>query len=389
MRIDYNQVIFDSPFIKITDEIKNKISILIDNWKDKDIHIFQLKKFFDAIPSGNYISILPKNNTDSLLYVYLLGAIRRLNKGSSVDEVLKNSSDVQSYGTLFSELMSKYSAECNSSFIGEKDKNKRGCRFCGKSVPEVSFKKIAHAIPEGLGNKTLIDNEECDECNLRFGNGLDNELIDYFSFHRGIFNIKGKNGTVKNKFNNGYITKDENGIVLASQNIITDKSDKPETVEFLSEKKIIPQNIYKALARISIGTIKSFDSEVYKKLLFWINEVDFFYDALPKIALMCSPAMYTEQPNIINYTLKTEEDLPFLVSELHLKFLVLVYIVPVVENDFTFVMAEKYDSFWKTFKHYANSSGWRFLDFSSKAAEQIRYRMKFIEMKGRYDDFRQ
>ena len=97
---------------------------------------------------------------------------------------------------------------------------------------------------------------------------------------------------------------------------------------------------------------------------------------------MCSPAMYTEQPDIINYTLKTEEDLPFLVSELHLKFLVLVYIVPVVENDFTFVMAEKYDSFWKTFKHYANSSGWRFLDFSSKAAEQIRYRMKFIEMKG-------
>ncbi|MFA5251657.1 MAG: hypothetical protein WC454_03620, partial [Phycisphaerae bacterium] len=34
--------------------------------------------------------------------------------------------------------------------------NERKCRFCGKSEPAVSFKNRAHAIPECLGNKSLI-----------------------------------------------------------------------------------------------------------------------------------------------------------------------------------------------------------------------------------------
>lgn len=50
-------------------------------------------------------------------------------------------------------------------WIGEPDENKRICRFCGKSVPRVSFKKIAHAIQDALGNKLLFCYEECDTCN--------------------------------------------------------------------------------------------------------------------------------------------------------------------------------------------------------------------------------
>lgn len=374
-----NQIILDSPFIQVTNEIKQKITELIESWKIKDKHIYQLKAFFDNIPVGNYISILPKNNLNSILYVYLCGAICRLNRGSSVDEVLQDTADVQNYKKLFDDLLSRYSAECNDSFVGESDKTKRICRFCGKSMPVVTFKKIAHAIPEGLGNKKIIDNEECDNCNLRFGNGLDNELIDYFSFHRGIFGIKGKKGVVTNKFKNGYITKDVKGVVIASQNITLGKTGKPELVKFESDKKLILQNVYKALARISLGTIRDFNSEVYKDILYWINDKEFYYEKLPKIALMVSPNMYTEQPNIINYTLKTEDNLPFLVSELHLKFLVLVYIVPVKRNDFAFADSNNYQQFWQTFKHYAGTKEWRFLDFSSKKAEQIQYSMKFKE----------
>lgn len=381
IHVEDHKVTIESPFIKVTEEIKKQIADLITNWKNSDVKFFQLKKFFDVIPTDNYISLLPSNSINQVLYVYLLSSIRKLNVGCSLEDVLANTTDIQNFESLFSELLSKYSTECNISSVGEVDKAKRICRFCGKSIPDVSFNKIAHAIPEGLGNKAIIDNEECDDCNHRFGNGLDNELIDYFSFHRGIFGIRGKNGIVKNKFENGYITQDENGIVIASQNINIGADGKPESVEFVSEKKLMLQNIYKALARISIGTIKNFDKDIFNETIKWISHSDFYYEFLPKIAVMCSPDMYTEQPDIINYTLKTEEDLPFLVSELHLKFLVIVYIVPVKENDFSFTDNQKYDAFWKTFRHYAVSNCWRFMDFSSKDAMNIKYSLKFKEFK--------
>jgi hypothetical protein len=50
-----------------------------------------------------------------------------------------------------------------------KNKSERKCRFCGKSNPEVSFKKKAHLIPEFLGNKMLLSDFECDSCNYEFG----------------------------------------------------------------------------------------------------------------------------------------------------------------------------------------------------------------------------
>ena len=45
-------------------------------------------------------------------------------------------------------------------FLG--DKANRQCRFCEKRSPEVTFRKKAHAIPELLGNKSLITYYECD-----------------------------------------------------------------------------------------------------------------------------------------------------------------------------------------------------------------------------------
>ena len=350
----------------------------------------QLKKFFDCIPVGNYISVLPKHNLTTELNVYLIGALQRLNAGRSIDEVLNNAEDISNFNILFSNLLAKYMIECNTSYIGENIKEKRICRFCGRSMPEITFKKKAHAIPKGLGNKTVFDNEECDSCNMRFGSDLDNELIDYFAFFRGIFGIEGKRGifgiegkkgVVKNKFKNGYITKSENGIVIASQNVEISKNEKPESVDFTSEKKLISQNIYKALARISLGTLKNFSKEIYEETVKWINDKNFYYTCLPKVAFMYSPDMYTERPDIINYILKTNEDLPFMISELHLKFLVFVYIVPVKKNDFSFINPEKCKILEDIFKHYSKTQGWTFLDFSSKEATYIKYRMSFIERK--------
>ena len=43
-----------------------------------------------------------------------------------------------------------------------KDPIENICRFCGNKG---TFKKKAHAIPEAIGNKSIVQKNECDECN--------------------------------------------------------------------------------------------------------------------------------------------------------------------------------------------------------------------------------
>jgi len=74
------------------------------------------------------------------------------------------------------------------------------CRFCGKDEREVTFKKIAHAFPEFIGNNVLASNYECDICNQYFGNTIENEYGNFFSLYHSIMQIKGKRGVPECSF---------------------------------------------------------------------------------------------------------------------------------------------------------------------------------------------
>lgn len=84
-------------------------------------------------------------------------------------------------------------------YLGEKEKKKRTCKYCSKSWPDTSFKKIAHAFPVLMGNKKLIDNLECDKCNEHFSKYLENELANYINPARTLSRIKGRTGVPKYK----------------------------------------------------------------------------------------------------------------------------------------------------------------------------------------------
>lgn len=80
----------------------------------------------------------------------------------------------------------------NKIFIG--DKGNRKCRFCGKTAPEVSFRKKAHALPECIGNKSLFTYYECDLCNKRFGDGCENDFGNWSLPTRTMSRIRGGSG---------------------------------------------------------------------------------------------------------------------------------------------------------------------------------------------------
>ena len=72
------------------------------------------------------------------------------------------------------------------------DMQNRICRFCGKQPPEVTFRKVAHAIPELLGNKSIESAYECDTCNQEFGSGIENDLGNWSKPMRTLIRIRGK-----------------------------------------------------------------------------------------------------------------------------------------------------------------------------------------------------
>lgn len=78
-----------------------------------------------------------------------------------------------------------------------KDSIEYRCRFCGKIKEKDSFKDKAHSVAECIGNKSIINKFECDDCNKNFSENEENELgklIQEFKAFRG---LRGKKGITK------------------------------------------------------------------------------------------------------------------------------------------------------------------------------------------------
>jgi hypothetical protein len=75
----------------------------------------------------------------------------------------------------------------------------RICRFCGKRDDEVTFKSVAHAIPEFIGNRCMISMNECDECNQFFANNAEDHLSKASAPMRTMSQVRGKKGIPTHK----------------------------------------------------------------------------------------------------------------------------------------------------------------------------------------------
>ncbi|MDE5789688.1 MAG: hypothetical protein K2H96_00465 [Muribaculaceae bacterium] len=145
-------------------------------------------------------------------------------------------------------------------YIGEK---KCVCRFCGKRIPETRFRKKAHALSESIGNKYIINNEECDNCNEYFSK-IEEDFYRRHAAILSIYNIKGKNGSRKVKTETIDIF-DQSGIVTIEPHnkesvSIRYDSNGIGTLDFSLELKYhphTPQNVYKCLVKYALSIVES------------------------------------------------------------------------------------------------------------------------------------
>ncbi|WP_148665121.1 hypothetical protein [Diaphorobacter nitroreducens] len=91
--------------------------------------------------------------------------------------------------------------ETNSERVYLGDKSKRVCRYCGLAEPQVKFRKVAHAIPDQVGNDWLVDHEECDAFNGHFAKWVEDDFGKWTLPWRTLGRVKGKDGVPSIKSN--------------------------------------------------------------------------------------------------------------------------------------------------------------------------------------------
>jgi len=103
-----------------------------------------------------------------------------------------------------------------------KPKTERKCRFCDEMMPNVKFRKDAHLIPQLMGNRNLISDFECDNCNSFFSK-YENDIANFMGLSRTLSFLKGQDGLPKFK------NPDKNLIVGKD-----DESNDPKRIKIIS-----------------------------------------------------------------------------------------------------------------------------------------------------------
>lgn len=264
-------------------------------------------------------------------------------------------------------------------WIGEADEKKRVCRFCGKSVPDVSFKKVAHAIQDALGNKLLFCYEECDTCNHDLA-VVEDQFRVMMDFRRSIFRIprKGTTKAAKVVGKDFIIVPDKNGdpiLHLMKEAIPLSVSDqKPFAHHFELKSPIVNEQMYKALCKMVIDMLPTRELSHFQNTIKWIKSKDFIPDTLPSIWLVVltdADKNYIpfKQPVLDVFINNRQEDLkaPYCTGIIWIYDIAYVFIIPFVDIDNG---AYKYDSdlsdHWEKIKQWMGFDKWQRQDTTNR-----------------------
>ncbi|PRY66294.1 HNH endonuclease [Vreelandella songnenensis] len=270
--------------------------------------------------------------------------------------------------------------------IGEGQKNKRICRFCQRGISDVSFTQEAHAISEALGNKKLILNEECDNCNKFFDENIERDFIYYHDLARTMFGIKNKKNEVPEMkgIDFHFYQSNENNLSIAvvSDSISGEKSGTPESTVFRTGNKIKIQNIYKTLCKFSLSVIGSEHVSHFCETIRWIKD-EKEATALPKIAVLNSYDFFTKRPELNLYLRNNNnKKLPYLVGEFRFTFYMYIFIVPFSDKDSRdFLSEEDYEDFLNCFNHVKSKEGFEYIDFSQNVERELSFNINFEKEK--------
>lgn len=371
---------------KATDDLKLKVTEFVGKYASSHPTLNSLKSKIEKLSPNEYFLVLSIIPTDTSERLKLETYISTLNEfGNTEDLHSKFEEKIRVLNEFSGDLTSKYNLNIprndRRTIIGNAKKESRCCRFCNKTMNDgATFKKVAHAIPEGLGNKNIILGDECDDCNEFFGNDIEPSLIEHLDIYRVFLGVKGKSGTPKIKYKNGHMQVENNMPIVVSRNI-EQVSEKEIKVHLNSTKRFTPAKLYKALCKITLSTIDEEYVVNLKQTIKWMKSDDQEELCLPNIAVNVVHNGFSKDPQVVNYVRKIDDtNIPHVVSEFRLGSFVYVYIIPFSEkDDIDFSNDDNYQKFWNTFNHYSLVGGWRFDCLNSINEVSINETIRLVE----------
>lgn len=212
------------------------------------------------------------------------------------------------------------------------------------ATSNIKFSNKSHAISESLGNKGLICLEECDDCNTRFNETIEQDIGNLLRFQLILNGVKGKNGNPTLKGDEISIKNDNSSRYLSGKNTIViklekslDTDDPKEIAKILSQNysfthvKYTPQNIYKCLCKYVISLIDSRFLPYFKDTIKWINEPPTKHRLPP---VWCNSVPFSEAPYLAIMTRKhNHKEFPFCWAILSVAGIRFLFIVPFCSLD--------------------------------------------------------
>ena len=387
-----NGKIILTPIQKMNTEIRNQYINFVNKYKSKNPLLNRLKTALDKIVEGEYFYTSNNSTHTTEQSLFIGNLVDSYNNSTNEEETAENFTKLtEQMNDHFGELLKNYELKIFDSTqnikIGESDRKKRICRFCGNGMnteTKTEFTLKAHAFSEALGNKSIVLNEECDTCNKSFGSSIEDDFIKYLDIYRAFYKIKGKNGVPVLEFkNNGLIQEIDGLTTIVSQDINHNEENGDFTVLLKSKHKMANVNIYKTLCKYAVSVIDKDELNHLSRTIDWITSSREIHDPLPKVAMGISNEMYVDVPALGLYIRKNDNiNYPCIVGEFKFKALLFIFIIPFSSRDQSdFSNNENYTRFWDFFKHYSSIKEWSFNSFTSYDKKEFQFKINIINQK--------
>ena len=191
--------------------------------------------------------------------------------------------------------------------------NNDNCRICGRTKNEVKFNNKAHAIPEAFGNKQVITNNECNECNQKYANSIENDLLNLTLPIRNVTAVSGKRGIPKYKdikTSNSCEHKEGTYLINNYENFFKIEEENKKIILKFDTPAMHPLKAYKAFVRIALNCLPKEYFEKFKLISWLENDKDLdgatslytkvITKFIPKISPMCNICLFIRKENVLN-----------------------------------------------------------------------------------------
>lgn len=363
--------VFEKLTIEMNQSLYDNLIHIIDKYEKDFSGIIRLRSFVCSLNIGDRFVVIPSTIIpEQLEYATFRNYLISLRDNSDFEEIQNEYMEI--YGDLFENYHFNSYGRVRLN-IGEFEKSKRVCRFCGKKGEEVTFNNKAHAISEALGNKTLLLFDECDNCNEKFSKSIEPDIVNYFSFFRTAFGVHGKNGKKKIKGEDFEIQHKDDVVEFREFESFTSKDGETRILKMPGKAKL--GNVYKSLCKYFVSVIDKSLLEYFENTISWINS-DENRNNLPKVALKIHNQNVKKQPELLVYHRKNQNiNLPFAVGEFRMTNINVLFIVPFNKNYDPKVNLEKNDLFWEAFNFFKVNRDIIYSDFSGDKVANFKFKL--------------